>query len=267
MTAGRPSTAVLTGAIILGLVVLALAFGPLIYRQPPNDQNLRQPLASPSWEHPLGTDQYGRDVLARVLHGGRRSLSTAAAIVAATLVLGFIVGWVSAGQNLVGRLVTRAVDTVLALPSTIIALSVVGALGIGMRNLFVAFVIVGWPFYARVVRGLALERMKGLDIAAATAHGVPGRKIFTGHVAPHALRTLGVVAGLDLGYTLAALSGFSYLGLGAQAPAAEWGAMLKDAQVFVTVAPFFLIGPAAGIGLTVLGTTLLTEHAHNRGLT
>lgn len=260
------SRSFIAGATLVGFVVLAILAGPLIYQQEPNSQNLRETLQGPSWERPLGTDQYGRDVLARVLDGGRRSLGTAATVVALTLIAGFVIGWMAARDGMLGSLLTRVTDTALALPSTIVALSVVGALGIGMQNLIVAFVIVGWPFYARVVRGLAVERMKSLDIAAARAHGVRDRAIFTGHVAPHAIRTIGIVAALDLGYTLAALSGFSYLGLGAQAPAAEWGAMLKDAQLFFAIAPWFLVGPALGIGLTVLGTTLMAEQSHTKGI-
>ncbi len=265
MTTQRISKTFAIGAALLTIVTIAIVLGPLVYTASPNDQDLRNTLLGPSREHPLGTDQYGRDVLARVLNGGRLSLRTAIIIVIATTIIGFAVGWLSSAKSPVGRLLTRVVDTALALPSMVIALAVVGSLGIGMRNLTLAFILVGWPFYARVIRSFVLERNKLLDIAAAQAHGVRGRRIFLTHVAPHAFRTIAIVAGLDLGYTLAALSGFSYLGLGAQAPTAEWGSMLRDGQLYFTVAPWFLIGPALGIGLTVLGTTLMTEQMHARG--
>lgn len=267
MSEARRGHGLQIGICMLAFVLLAVLAIPFIYQADPNDQDLRGTLAGPSWSHPLGTDQYGRDVLARVLAGGRRSLSTAASVVVVTLTIGSLVGWGACSRGIIGRATTALVDTALALPSTIVALSVVGALGVGTGNIVIAFVLVGWPFYARVVRGFALERLKGLDIAAARTHGAGDGAIFAGHVLPHAIRTLGIVAGLDLGYTLAALSGFSYLGLGAQAPDAEWGAMLKDAQVFFAVAPWFLAGPAIGIGLTVLGTSLMTERVHERGAT
>jgi ABC-type dipeptide/oligopeptide/nickel transport system permease subunit len=248
------------------LVATVVVLGPIVYGVSPTEQNLMATLKPPSAVHPFGTDQYGRDVLARILHGGRVSLASAAVIVAAALSIGGVLGWLAASDHVVGQVLTRAVDTLLSLPGLIVALAVVGALGVGLGNLVIAFVLVGWPWYARIVRGFALERRKGLDVLASRAFGVSEGRIFWNHILPHAIRTLGIIAALDLGYTIAGLSGFSYLGLGAQPPAAEWGAMLDDAQLYFTVAPWLLLGPAAGIALTVLASTLMAEHLHGQGL-
>jgi ABC-type dipeptide/oligopeptide/nickel transport system permease subunit len=201
-----------------------------------------------------------------MLHGGRVSLAAALVIVATAVLVGGGVGWVAASDTVIGRLVTHGIDMLLSLPSLIVALAVVGVIGVGLGNLIFAFVLVGWPWYARIVRGLAVERQKALDILAAQAFGVRASRIFTGHVIPHLLRTLVIVAALDLGYTVAGFAAFSYLGLGAQPPAPEWGAMLNDAQLYFVVAPWLLAGPALAIALTVLATSLLADHLHSQGL-
>ncbi len=256
-----------TGLIVLGLVVAFVLLGPLAWRASPTDQNLLSIIQHPSLDHPLGTDQYGRDLLARVMDGGRASLKAAGAIVALSMVIGAFAGLAAAGNGWSARLLTRAIDILLALPSLVIALVIVGALGIGMANLVIAFVAVGWPYYARLIRGFSRERMQALDIAAARISGIPARRIMLTHVLPHAVRRLAVAGGLDLGYTLGALAGFSYLGLGAQAPAAEWGLMLRDAQLYFTAAPWLLFAPSALIALTVLSALLLVEKSFKLGAT
>lgn len=260
----RPAAGPAIGGTLLAGVVGAVAIGPLLATGDPDAQDLAIKLRSPSTAHWLGTDQYGRDLLLRILHGGRLSLTAAVVITATSVFLGLVVGLVATLPRPVGPTVTAIVDTLVALPSLVMALAVVGALGIGMRNLVIAFVIVGWPFYARLIRGFALERMNRPDIDAGWAMGFGRARLLGRHVAPATMRSVAVAATLDLGYTLAALAGFSYLGLGAQAPTAEWGLMLRDAQMFFTRAPWLLLGPSAAIALTVLGTTMLVEHAHGR---
>lgn len=254
------------GAVMLAFAVVILAVGPILYDVSPTEQDLFATLQPPSAAHPLGADQYGRDVLARVLHGGRVSFLAALAIVTVSLAVGCVAGWLAAHQSLLGALLSHGIDTLLSLPGLIVALAVVGALGVGLGNLLIAFVLVGWPWYARIVRGLVIERRTMPDILAARAFGVGDIAIFRGHILPHTLRTLAIIAALDLGYVIAGLSGFSYLGLGAQPPAAEWGAMLDDAQTYFVVAPWLLLGPAAGIVVTVLATTLIAEQVHGRGI-
>ncbi len=253
-----------TGGLLLAVVAGSVLAGPLVASGDPDAQDLTIKLRPPSADHWLGTDQYGRDLLVRLLHGGRLSLAAAIVITAASVLLGLVVGLVATLPRPVGPVVTAFVDTLVALPSLVMALAVVGALGVGMRNLVIAFVVVGWPFYARLIRGFALERMSRPDIDAGRALGFRRARLLGHQVAPATLRRGAVAATLDLGYTLAALAGFSYLGLGAEAPTAEWGLMLRDAQMFFTRAPWLLLGPSVAIALTVLGTTLMVEHAHGR---
>lgn len=245
-----------SGLVLSGLVLAFIWLGPLFWTTSPTDQNLMAILQPPSLAHPFGTDQYGRDMLARLMDGGRVSVLAALVIVAGSLAIGILLGVLAAGRSWLAHGLTQLVDTILALPSMIIALAIVGALGAGMSNLILAFIAVGWPWYARLVRGIAAERLTGTDILAARLAGVSRFSILVGHVLPHLVRRLATAAGLDLGYMLGALAGFSYLGLGAQAPAAEWGMMLRDAQMFFTVAPWLLVSPCVAIGL-VVGVALL----------
>ena len=259
------SSARITGAALLTLVLTLILIGPLVWSVSPTDQNLMAVVQPPSVSHPIGTDQYGRDLLARLIDGGRVSLISAVLIVGGSLVIGTLVGLAATLDGIVARLITQAIDMALALPSLILALVIVGALGIGMGNLIFAFVAVGWPWYARLVRGIARERLSAPDILAARLAGVGRLAVMTGHVVPHLAARLAAAAALDLGYTLGALAGFSYLGLGAQAPAAEWGLMLRDAQMFFTAAPWLLIGPCACIGAVVAAALLLAEDLAQTG--
>ena len=254
----------LTNARVIGLFLLAAVLalvwaGPLFWQISPTDQNLAEIVQPPSAAHPLGTDQYGRDMLARLMDGGRISLLSSTLIVAGALLLGTLAGLAAAGSSVMAKALTQFIDMLLALPSLIIALVIVGALGIGMENLIIAFVAVGWPWYARLVRGIARERLAAPDILAARLAGAGHAAILRGHVIPHLTVRLAAAAAIDLGYTLGALAGLSYLGLGAQAPQAEWGLMLRDAQMFFTAAPWLLIGPCLAIGFAVAAALLLAE--------
>ena len=250
-----------SGLVLFGAMMAFIWLGPFLWTISPTDQNLMAIVQPPSLLHPLGADQYGRDMLARLMDGGRVSVLSALAIVAGSLAIGIPVGVLAAGRSWLAYGLTQLVDTTLALPSMIIALAIVGALGAGIVNLILAFTAVGWPWYARLARGIAVERLTGADILAARLAGVSRLSIILGHVLPHLAQRLATAAALDLGYTLGALAGFSYLGLGAQAPAAEWGMMLRDAQMFFTVAPWLLAGPCVAIGLVVSVALLLSSDA------
>ena len=178
------------GAMTLGAILFLVSLGPFVWPASPTDQNLAEIIQRPSATHLLGTDQYGRDVLARLMHGGRASLQASVVIVILSLAIGAAGGLLASGHGWTARLLTRIIDILLALPSLVIALVIVGALGIGMTNLAIAFIAVGWPYYARLVRGFSRERLKALDIAAARVMGVPHHRVILTHVLPHAARRL-----------------------------------------------------------------------------
>lgn len=256
---GRDRTAML-GLAILSLLAVAAVLGPALA---PNDPNFTEPavrFASPSAAHPLGTDHIGRDILSRLLYGARLSLGSAvlAALAVGALGLGF---GLAAGyfRGIVDALVTRAVDVLLAFPTLLLALVVVGALGTGLRNILIAAVIAWWASYARVVRGVTFAEREKPYIEAARALGASSWQIIRRHLLPNIAAPIVVLTTLDMGAILLAVSALSFLGLGVEAGTPEWGAMLADARTYMRRAPLLMVYPGAAIFLAVLGFNLLGD--------
>ncbi|MEJ3742535.1 ABC transporter permease [Actinomycetes bacterium KLBMP 9797] len=247
------------GLILLAGFLLAVYLGPVVWPGDPDALDQAQALHSPSWSHPLGTDQYGRDQLARLLDGGRRSLEATALVLALSVAIGLAVG-VLAGiaGGLVDALAMRLVDVMLSIPGMVLTLALLGALGPGFVNLMVALVITTWPPYARICRGIVLGGRQRLDVVSARLAGIGWVRAAATHLLPAAATQVLVVATIDIGHTIIAIAGLSFLGLGVQQPAAEWGAMLSSARLYLAQAPWLLI-PAAAISLVVLAANLTGE--------
>jgi ABC-type dipeptide/oligopeptide/nickel transport system permease subunit len=244
--------------VVLAVLLAAFVVGGAAVQRPPADAvDYTHKLQGPSLRAPLGTDQFGRDQLARLIEGGRRSLLAAVLVLLGALAIGLLVGLTAglAGGAL-GALLMRGVDVMLALPPLVLALAVIGVLGPGFGNLLLALVAAGWAPYARLTRGLVLGAHRRPDVIAARLAGVRWPRIVGGHVLPGVLNQLGVVASLSLGEVIVGIAGLSFLGLGAQPPAAEWGAMLADSRSFFSIAPWLLIGPSALILVAVLAANL-----------
>ena len=252
----KDRTAVL-GLVIVVVVVTAAALAPWIARHDPVQTNFSNRFASLSRSHPLGTDNLGRDVFARLLHGARLSLGMAVSATLGITVLGVILGLVA---GMYGRfaetIIMRSVDVLLALPTLILALVVVGLLGQGLRNLIITIILVGWPRYARLVRGMALKIREQDFVEAARAVGASRPRIMFRHVAPNLLGPTIVFSTIDMGSTLLAVSGLSFLGFGVGPPTPEWGAMLAEARSFLDKAPLLLVWPGMAITLMVLAFNL-----------
>jgi peptide/nickel transport system permease protein len=245
--------------IVLGLVLLALA-APWIPGRGPNEQDVANRYASPGRHHLLGTDNLGRDELSRLLHGARTSLLVSVVVGVLVLVIGLVVGTLSGFVGgFVDGLLMRLVDVLLAFPSLLLALAVTGVLGPGLFNLAAAMVVVWWAGYARFVRGLVLSIRERSYVESARALGMYERRVAFRHVLPQVLPPVIVLATLQSGRLLLALSGLSFLGLGAQPPTPEWGAMLSDAQNYLANAPQLMLYPAAAITLAALGFNLLGD--------
>lgn len=248
------------GLALGAALVLTVLLGPPVVGHSATELDLANKLAAPDGTHWLGTDQYGRDQLARVLEGGRRSLGAAALVLLGALVIGLGIG-VTAG--LAGRLVDavamRIVDVLLALPAIVFALAIVGVLGPGFTNLVVAIVVTSWAYYARLARSYVLAARSRGDVLAARMAGIGRVRVVTGHIVPGVLTQLLVVVTLDLGAVIVTIAGLSFLGLGVQPPDAEWGAMLSDTRLYFTTAPWLLIGPAVAVFLTVTAANLLGD--------
>jgi ABC-type dipeptide/oligopeptide/nickel transport system permease subunit len=216
----------IAGAVIAGIWLVVAIFAPLIAPYDPLAQTFTS-LQSPSLDHPFGTDELGRDVLSRVIYGARVSIPLAILLVvlAATIggVLGALAGYF---RGLADGAVMRVTDLVFAFPAIILAMVVTAVLGRGLRNAVLAIVIVAWPAYARVVRGLVLSIGDSEYVQSARLLGVSSRKTLFRDVLPNVAGPVLVLATLDLGTAILLLSGLSFLGLGAQPPEAEWGSMV-----------------------------------------
>lgn len=245
------------GTVGLILIAVAVAAAPWISPADPNDLNTADRLADASLAHPLGTDTLGRDVLSRILHGGRVSLSMALLTTAGITVIGLIVG-VAAGLfgGVVDAMAMRLVDIVLAVPLLIVAMVVLGLFGGGSGNLVLTVALLGWPGYARVIRSATLSLREQDFVEAAKAAGVTRTRLMLHHLLPNLAGPATVMSTIDLGRILLTLSALSFLGFGVQPPDPEWGAMLADARNYFYAAPRLLIYPGVAISMLVLAVNL-----------
>lgn len=247
------------GLLLALALALLVAVGPLLVSDP-DATDYRAQLQAPCLTHWLGTDQAGRDLLARTVVGGTTSLGAALLVFVLTSVLGMIAG---VGAALSGgvpdALVSRLIDIMLGLPSQVLALAIVGLLGPSFANLILAMSITGWAGLARLARACALGCAREPFVQASRMAGVPRWRILLGHVVPIAWSRVMVLATLDIGSTILVLSGLSFLGLGAQPPTAEWGNMLSLARDTAAIAPWQLVGPGAGLVASMAAATLIAD--------
>ncbi|GIF23253.1 peptide/nickel transport system permease protein [Actinoplanes tereljensis] len=215
-----------TGLVVLVIWILVAALAPVLAPHDPLGQQFDRFL-SPSGAHWFGTDELGRDVLSRVVYGARVTIPLSLLLVVCSLVIGAVVG-AAAGYygGWLEMLVMRTADLVFAFPAIILAMAVVAALGADLTNAVLAIVVVSWPSYARVARGLVLSSRNADYVLATRLLGASGRRSLLVDVTPNVAGPILVLATLDVGNAALLLSGLSFLGLGARPPAAEWGAMV-----------------------------------------
>jgi peptide/nickel transport system permease protein len=250
----------LTGLVIVAIVIVVALAAPIIAPHDPAAQDVLHRLQGASLEHPLGTDNLGRDELSRVLYGARVSLLTTLAIGLAILAIGMVVGTLAGmAGGFVDGLLMRVVDVLLAFPSLLLALAVAGTLGPGLSHLALAIVAVWWVEYARLVRGLVLAVKEQPFIEAARALGAGPLRIAVRHVVPNIASPIIVLATLQTARLLLALASLSFLGLGVSPPTPEWGAMLNEGKDFLSDAPELMLWPGLAITITALGLNLLGD--------
>lgn len=244
------------GCVIFLAILAVLILGPTLWSLDPARQNIAQRLKPPSAEYWLGTDNLGRDVFARLVEGGRFTVSIAAITVTISVVIGVLIG-VLAGRigGWFEEISMRLVDLLIAIPDTVIAIFLVAIFGPGHVTLIVALTIVGWTPYARLTRGLALQ-VNAMDyIRAAEVLGMTRRFILFRHFIPNLIRPISAVTFLRFGHKLITVGGLSYLGLGVQPPDPDWGLMLAAAQPYLDRAPMLMIAPGLAIFVTALAVT------------
>jgi peptide/nickel transport system permease protein len=217
-----------------------------------------RPPGSPG--HLLGTDEFGRDMLARLVWGARVSLLAGLATASASMLIGVLLG-LHAGYwgGRVDTVVMRLTDILMAFPYILLAIAIVAGLGPGLTNAMVAIAIVGFPLYARLVRGLVLSLREREFVEAARALGSSDRVILRRHLLPHLLAPVVVAWSLDVGAKILATAGLSFLGLGTQPPTADWGSMLATARTFVILRPHVALLPGLAIFLVVLSLNILGD--------
>jgi len=249
-----------TGIILALLLVTASLVYPSLSDVDPAKQNLLASLQNPSWAHPLGTDQLGRDILIRVLTAGRVSITASFIVLCISLILGTVIGMLAGlTGGMVDEVSMRLVDVFLSFPSMILALAMIGTLGPGFWNLIFALAITWWPPYARLVRSKVLALKSSNYIIAAGILGASKLYIMRKHLLPALIGPVTVLLSLDVGFVILAIAGLGFLGLGIQPPAPEWGTMLVDARPFMQLGLQMVLPPGLAILIMILGFNCLSE--------
>ena len=256
------SKTAMAGLIILIILVLLALLCPLFldYAADVTGQNIRERLQFPSWQHPFGTDQYGRDVLARVVWGTRISLSASLIIIAIATVVGALLGAIAAYYGgMVDNIIMRVMDIFYALPFNLMAICIVASLGNGMFNLGLACVVRLIPGFTRVFRSAILPIRGQEYIEAARACNTSDGRILLRHILPNALGPIIVQATLNLAITILAIAGLSYIGLGVESPTPEWGTMLSDGRQYMRNYPYLVIFPGLAIMIAAMSLNLIGD--------
>lgn len=255
----RHRTGVL-GAVIILLLILTAIFAPLLAPEEPTQMQIDQAYAPPDAAHWLGTDEFGRDVLSRIIYGSRivvgvavsATLTAAAAGVLLGLVAGYMRGWADG-------LITRIVDLLLAFPGFLLAVALVTVLGPSVGSIVVVIGLTRLPRFIRLVRGEVLRVAEMDYVAAAQAVGLRDGLIMLRHILPNCLGPILVLTSLTLGDSILTVSGLSFLGIGIQPPTADWGVMLTRGREALLVAPWLPMFPGLAIFFTVMGFNLLGD--------
>ena len=217
-------------------------------------------LLPPSWSHLMGTDLIGRDVFSRVLFGARISMLIGFVSVGISAAVGVTLGLIAGYYGrIVDTIIMRFIDTLMAFPGILLALTIIALLGPGIVNVMIAVGIGGVPAYARLVRGSALSIKEEVYVDAARTVGARDWRIIRNHILPNALPPVLVLISMSYGWAFLSAAGLSFLGLGAESPAVEWGAMLNDSRALLLVAPWTAIFPGIAIMCVVLSTNLLGD--------
>jgi peptide/nickel transport system permease protein len=247
--------------IVAGFVMIAL-LTPVVHEYDPRtDSNLTLRLKPPTTTHPFGTDSLGRDILIRVLHAARVSLGLAVSAVAVAAVVGSALGFVAGyGRRQVDLALMFCMDILLAFPATLLAIAIVAMIGPGLRNALYAISLVSVPVYARLSRSAVLGLREQEFVAAARSLGGSWPRVLLRHIAPNSLPPLIVQTTLSIAFAILEAAALGFLGLGAQPPTPEWGAMLADSYKYFTSGAWWVfLFPGGAIMLSVLGFNLLGD--------
>lgn len=257
----RKNRAAVVAACLLLVIVLMAVFADVITPYSKVlEQSSAERLQAPSAEHPFGTDRLGRDLFARIVHGSRMSLSLGLLTTVFSVVIGGVLG-VLCGYfgGWLDKIIMRLCDVMNSIPALLFALAVVAALGANLINLVLAITIITVPSYIRLVRSVVLMISEQEYIYAARICGSSHRNIIVKHIIPNALSPIIVQASLNVASMMLTAAGLSFIGMGVQAPAPEWGAMINSAKQYMFQQPYLMIFPGGAIALTALSLNLVGD--------
>jgi peptide/nickel transport system permease protein len=247
------------GTIVLFFILLAI-FAPVIAPEGVNEQKLQERLQPPSSEHWFGTDDFGRDVFSRVLHGAKTSLWVGFFSVMGSIIIGSFLGIVAGYYGRIAdAIISRIFDILLAFPSILLAIGIVAVLGPSLQNALIAIAVINIPNFGRLIRSRVLSVKEEEYILAAKAIGMSDHRILFHHVLPNSITPIIVQGTLAIATAIIEAAALGFLGLGAQPPNAEWGRMLADSKQYLMQAPWTMIFPGVAIMLVVLGFNLLGD--------
>lgn len=255
-----PDTRIVIGLSIFGLFALAALAPQLFTGFDPLSANPLDALKAPSGAHLFGTDNIGRDLWSRIIHGARTSMGMGVGALLISAGVGILLGSIA---GLAGKRIDAALngcfDILFAFPDLLLALLMITILGTGSFNTMLAIGIGGIPGFARVLRGEIIRLRQSAFVESSTALGVSRARVIGRHILPNAIGPVAVLASLYVGKAIIYSSALSFLGLGPARPTPEWGLMLADSQLYLTIAPWFAIFPGAAIMLAAVGSVLLAR--------
>jgi peptide/nickel transport system permease protein len=248
------------GVVIVLVLVFVAIFGSALAPYDPNDIDMRDRFAPPSLEHPMGTDDFGRDIFSRILVGARVSLQVGIVAVGIAATFGSLLGLVAGyGGRATDEVIMRGMDVLFAFPAILLAIAILAALGKGVTNAMIAIGVVYIPNFARIARGSVLTIRKQEFVEAARAIGAGDTRILFRHITPNAMAPLIVETTLSLAFAILAEAALSFFGLGTQPPDPSWGRMLSEGRAYFRQSVWMAIFPGLAIMLTVMGFNFLGD--------
>lgn len=256
----RKSTSAKIGIVLVLLVIVAAVFSALLSPHDPYQMNTQHRMVGPSAYFPLGTDEFGRDILSRIIYGARISLQVGFISVSIALIVGGVLGLVSGFfGGWVDSIISRCMDVVFAFPEILLAIALLAVLGSELRNVMIAIGVVYTPSFARIVRGPVLSARNQEYVEACKVMGASTIRTMFKHVLPNVAAPLIVQATIAFSFAILTEAALSFLGLGAQPPEPSWGSMLSGGRRFVEQAPWMAIFPGFAIMIAVLGFNLMGD--------
>ncbi|ANY73400.1 nickel ABC transporter permease subunit NikC [Paenibacillus ihbetae] len=252
-------------SVILAVLFLLSIMAPWIAPHDPVQVNLAIKLQSPSWDYPLGTDQLGRCNLSRLLYGSRISLGFASLIFISSLLIGLLIGTFAGYKGgIIDQVLMRFCEGVMAFPTLVLVLGLVGIFGPGLPQVILAMIMVQWVYYARMFRGMVLSLRERNFITAAKISGSSQWTIIRRHVVPNVLPPIVVMGTLEIGWAIMDIAAMSFLGLGVQPPSPEWGSMIHEGKSYIRSNPELMLYPGIMILIIVVTFNILGEALSER---